>query len=195
MRLGQNWLRSRRRDLSRETGPVDDDRQPAAEDDPLGHLISDEDDRRLWRAVQALPSGERTAVILYYRQDLSVAEIAGAVGVTSGTIKTFRLPRTAPSSQRPWRAPGRDGPKGIEMTSRLESRLSRLPDPAPPASLSAGVMARVARAADSPDVTSSRIGGLGQVLPAVPLEAPVLLLLTAGLLLYFTGLFAPLRGR
>ena len=39
--------------------------------------------------MSALPSGERTAVILYYRQGMSVREIAAALGVTGGTIKTF----------------------------------------------------------------------------------------------------------
>lgn len=49
----------------------------------------------MWQAVSALPSGERTAVILHYRQGLSVAEIAAALGVTAGTIKTqlFRARR------------------------------------------------------------------------------------------------------
>ena len=50
-------------------------------------LIVGEDDRALWRSVSALPPGERTAVILHYRQDMSVAEIAAALGVTAGTVK------------------------------------------------------------------------------------------------------------
>ncbi|MDO8834703.1 MAG: sigma-70 family RNA polymerase sigma factor, partial [Vicinamibacterales bacterium] len=45
--------------------------------------------RRLWLSVAALPSGERTAMILYYRQDMSVGEIASAIGVSNGTIKTL----------------------------------------------------------------------------------------------------------
>jgi RNA polymerase sigma factor (sigma-70 family) len=39
--------------------------------------------------VAALPSGERTAVALYYRQGMKVSDIARALGVTSGTVKTF----------------------------------------------------------------------------------------------------------
>jgi RNA polymerase sigma-70 factor (ECF subfamily) len=57
--------------------------------DPLSELITDERDRRLWQSVAALPSGERTAVILYYRQDMSVEQIASAIGVSGGTIKTL----------------------------------------------------------------------------------------------------------
>ena len=62
---------------------------PAEGADPLTELIADESDRGVWLSVAALPSGERTAAILYYRQDMSVREIAGALGVTSGTIKTL----------------------------------------------------------------------------------------------------------
>lgn len=57
--------------------------------DPLGRLISDEQARQLWRLVADLPTGERAAVVLHYRQDLDVREIARALGVTAGTIKTF----------------------------------------------------------------------------------------------------------
>jgi RNA polymerase sigma-70 factor (ECF subfamily) len=55
----------------------------------LNTLIADERDRRIWQAVAALPSGERTAVILYYREEMAVRDIAGALGVTSGTIKAL----------------------------------------------------------------------------------------------------------
>ncbi len=75
---------------TREGAELSPDRPvPAAGPDPLTELIADESDRRLWHSVAALPSGERTAAILYYRQDMSVREIASALGVTSGTVKTL----------------------------------------------------------------------------------------------------------
>jgi RNA polymerase sigma-70 factor (ECF subfamily) len=43
----------------------------------------------LWSAVAALPSGERTTVILYYRDELAVREIARVLGVTTGTVKAL----------------------------------------------------------------------------------------------------------
>ena len=55
----------------------------------VDELIANERDRRLWQAVAALPSGERTAVILYYRDEIAVRDIALALGVTTGTIKTL----------------------------------------------------------------------------------------------------------
>jgi RNA polymerase sigma-70 factor (ECF subfamily) len=90
VRLAQNWLTRRTRVVRREgTELAPDLAVAAAATDPLSELIADEHDRRLWRTVAALPSGERTAVILYYRQDMSVREIASALGVTNGTVKTM----------------------------------------------------------------------------------------------------------
>jgi RNA polymerase sigma-70 factor (ECF subfamily) len=90
VRLAQNWLVSRSTRERRDSVELDAAHEaPSAGVDALAELITDEDDRRLWRSVAALPSGERTAVILHYRQDMSVAEIASALGVVSGTIKTL----------------------------------------------------------------------------------------------------------
>jgi RNA polymerase sigma-70 factor, ECF subfamily len=90
VRLAQNWLVRRTRIVTREGAELDDDRpDQTGAADPLTTLITDENDRRLWQSVAALPSGERTAVILHYRQGMSVGEIASALGVTNGTIKTL----------------------------------------------------------------------------------------------------------
>ena len=50
---------------------------------------ADEENRHVWNAVSSLPSGERTAVTLYYRDEMPVSDIARALGVTAGTIKTL----------------------------------------------------------------------------------------------------------
>ncbi len=90
VRLAQNWLVRRTRVHTREGTALDDEHDAASGgSDPLAGLITDERDRRLWQSVAALPSGERTAVILYYRQDMSVEQIASAIGVSGGTIKTL----------------------------------------------------------------------------------------------------------
>jgi RNA polymerase sigma-70 factor (ECF subfamily) len=91
-RLAQNWLVVRARQRTREGAPVEEASDLPADDhapDALETLITDESDRRLWRAVSALPSGQRACVILHYRQDLSIKEIASALGVTAGTVKTL----------------------------------------------------------------------------------------------------------
>jgi RNA polymerase sigma-70 factor (ECF subfamily) len=88
-RLAQNWLRQRQRNVRREGTALEDAPEPAAGTSTLRELINDERSRELWHAVAALPSGERTAVILYYRDDVAVRDIASALGVTTGTIKTL----------------------------------------------------------------------------------------------------------
>jgi RNA polymerase sigma-70 factor (ECF subfamily) len=90
VRLAQNWLRQHGRTVQREGTALDSVDEPGASNSgSLSALIDDEAKRRLWRAVAALPSGERTAVILYYRDEMAVSDIARALGVTTGTIKTF----------------------------------------------------------------------------------------------------------
>ena len=89
VRMAQNWLRRHTRVTMREGAALDPERGPTATGDALSELITDEGDRRLWRAVAALPSGERTVSFLYYRQDMKVSEVAYALGVTPGTVKTL----------------------------------------------------------------------------------------------------------
>ena len=88
-RLAQNWLRRHCRTIRREGASLDSAVEPAAGAVALTALIAHDCSRGLWRAVAALPSGERTAVILYYRDEMAVSDIAYALGVTTGTIKTL----------------------------------------------------------------------------------------------------------
>jgi len=89
VRLSQNWLHRQARATGREGTALEDAPEPSADAEALNSLIVTERDREMWRAVAALPSGERTAVILYYRDELAVRDIAHALGVTTGTIKTL----------------------------------------------------------------------------------------------------------
>jgi RNA polymerase sigma-70 factor (sigma-E family) len=43
---------------------------------------------RVWRALDGLSSRQRTAVVLRYYEDLSEADIADAMGVPPGTVKS-----------------------------------------------------------------------------------------------------------
>ena len=89
VRLSQNWLRRHGRQVRREGTSLDDAREPSENESTLGALLADERGTRLWQAVAALPSGQRTALILHYRDAQPVADIASALGVTAGTIKTL----------------------------------------------------------------------------------------------------------
>ena len=89
VRLAQNRLHHNVRVRQREGMPLESVAEPAISAGALNTLIRDERSRDMWQAVAALPSGERTAVILYYREEMSVGDVARALGVTAGTIKTL----------------------------------------------------------------------------------------------------------
>jgi len=89
-RLAMNWLARRSPGARRET-PIQPESSAYASAAPaaLDVLVAEDEGRRLWRLVERLPLGERTAVVLHYRQELSVSEVASAIGVTAGTVKTL----------------------------------------------------------------------------------------------------------
>src|SRR4029453_17907954 len=68
--LAPHWLVRRGRTVRREGTAIDETLEPSAPAPALSELIANERSRSLWEAVAALPSGERTAVILYYRDEL-----------------------------------------------------------------------------------------------------------------------------
>jgi len=56
--------------------------------DPERVTESREESAILRRAIEGLPDSHRVVVILYYLEDLSVSEVAYALGVPEGTIKS-----------------------------------------------------------------------------------------------------------
>jgi RNA polymerase sigma factor (sigma-70 family) len=46
------------------------------------------DEERLRRAIAALPNDQRSAIALFYLEEMSVAEVAVALNVPAGTVKT-----------------------------------------------------------------------------------------------------------
>ncbi len=46
------------------------------------------DEERLRAAVQALPPDQRAAIALFHFEDMSIAEVAVALDVPAGTVKT-----------------------------------------------------------------------------------------------------------
>ncbi len=65
-------------------------------DPPDPHTADPGDDHDLRRALARLPPGQRAAVALFYREGFSVAEIATALRLPPGTVKTrlFHARRT-----------------------------------------------------------------------------------------------------
>lgn len=57
-------------------------------DSPQPDAGAEADSRRLRAAIQALPAGQRAAVALFHFEDMSIAEVAVALDVPAGTVKT-----------------------------------------------------------------------------------------------------------
>ena len=90
VRLAQNWLARQSPGALREVSiPPESSAHRSVAALPLDALVAQDEGRRLWRLVARLPLGERTALVLHYRQELSVNEVAAALGVTTGTVKTL----------------------------------------------------------------------------------------------------------
>ena len=103
-RLGSNiraWLftilyhlfvsRRRRQALREVTAPDDDGRlvpEPVGEADPEGRFYDALLDDEVVRAVEALPDEYRVAVVLSDLHGLRYAEVASALGVPEGTVKS-----------------------------------------------------------------------------------------------------------
>ena len=77
--------RSRRPAVS-DLGSVPELGEPSA--DPLGMILADERDARLQEAVAGLPPKLRAVFLLRHLDDLSYDEIAAAMGLPMGTVKT-----------------------------------------------------------------------------------------------------------
>ena len=55
---------------------------------PLEETLARSRDEMLYEAVKALPVKQRTAVVLYYFNQMSTREIAEATGCLEGTVKS-----------------------------------------------------------------------------------------------------------
>ncbi|MGH2684339.1 MAG: SigE family RNA polymerase sigma factor [Actinomycetota bacterium] len=69
----------RRRPLRVVTGPARS---------PEGDAIADDEHRRMVAALRSLPARQRECLALRYYLDLSEAEIAAALGISAGSVKT-----------------------------------------------------------------------------------------------------------
>ena len=103
-----------RRDLRRGGEPESLDAaadQHSGESDPAAQAITREEETLLWRTLAEMPAGYREPLVLFYREEKSVAEVALKLDLTEDTVKQ-RLSRG--------RAMLRE-----EMTALVESTLTR----------------------------------------------------------------------
>jgi RNA polymerase sigma-70 factor (ECF subfamily) len=86
--VASDYQRQRSRHIQNERSYAARVGSRSAQEQPLDVLLADEQSRMLWQWIDALPAGERVAVVLYYREGLSVEEVADSLGVSRGTVKT-----------------------------------------------------------------------------------------------------------
>ena len=67
--------------------PIPDDTQDSAPAPDI-ETIRDEDAAGLYRAIDALPTPQRSVILLHFLEDFSLAEIAEITGTNVGTVKS-----------------------------------------------------------------------------------------------------------
>ena len=94
-RVTVNRCRSRMRRKTLPSADWDEmeerlERIPASQpdQDPEGVALRQERAVALWQAVDRLPEGQRVVILLRYQQGFSYSEIAQAVGISEGTVKS-----------------------------------------------------------------------------------------------------------
>jgi RNA polymerase sigma-70 factor (ECF subfamily) len=87
-RLAHQGWRTRGREAARREAAAPMLGQDRGNPGPAESLLARERSEMLWQAVSELPMAQRSAVVLYYREDLTVDEVAAAMGVSPGTVKT-----------------------------------------------------------------------------------------------------------
>lgn len=95
-----------------------------SEADPAAQVVTREEETLLWRSLSRLPGNYREPMVLFYREQQSVAEVAGGLGLSEDTVRQ-RLSRG--------RALLRE-----DLTQLVESALTRT---RPGSSFPAGVLA------------------------------------------------------
>jgi RNA polymerase sigma-70 factor (ECF subfamily) len=87
-RVASDYQRERATRAAKERSSVAQSDTRTTQEQPLDALIADEQSRMLWKLVDSLPPGEQIAVLLFYREGLSVEQVAHSLGVSPGTVKT-----------------------------------------------------------------------------------------------------------
>jgi len=89
-RRAVSYLRKNRRQWQLEAGP-DESRQVGSgeEQEPAAAIQGKETEKIVWEAVERLPKLWAMAIILYYREEKSILEIAKIMQAKENTIKTY----------------------------------------------------------------------------------------------------------
>lgn len=117
--------------------------EPAArEASPEAHAVSKQEEELLWNTLAELPESYREPLVLFYREERSIAEVASQLELSEDAVKQ-RLSR------------GRAMLKA-EMSALVESALARS---RPGASFGAGVLAAIAFTAPTSAALATKVSG------------------------------------
>ena len=87
-RRSVSFLRKNRREMRLEA-EVEEQIDGGREEGPAAALQRKEQDELIWQAVEQLPRLWAMAVVLFYREDKAVAEIARIMNTKENTVKTY----------------------------------------------------------------------------------------------------------
>lgn len=87
-RLAQQRWRASSNELMHRKAAMARLQQSHSDQDPSRRLLRQERSEVLWNAVHELPLAQRAAVLLYYRDNLTIHEVARVMTISSGTVKT-----------------------------------------------------------------------------------------------------------
>jgi len=93
--------RERLAERARREAPAGAEMPDVLDEAAAGPAVSEDAGPRLTRLLDRLPERARAAVVLYYYEDRSVAEVARTLGVPEGTVKTL-LSRARVTLREAW---------------------------------------------------------------------------------------------
>ena len=76
------------RNVSKSAAPLESIAEPSSEaSDPADRVVSAEEEQLVWQALAAIPENYREPMILFYREDQSVAKVAEALEISPHAVK------------------------------------------------------------------------------------------------------------
>jgi len=86
--LSLNTLRAHEREPANEALPIEVIADTAADDETLlGQAIRDEEQAILWRSIARIPDAYREPLVMFYREQQSVAHVAAALELSEDAVK------------------------------------------------------------------------------------------------------------
>jgi RNA polymerase sigma factor (sigma-70 family) len=86
--LAQNTVRAHATEPANEALPIEHAEGLPAEDElPVGQAIRDEEQAILWRAIGRIPETYREPLVMFYREQKSVAHVAAALELSEDAVK------------------------------------------------------------------------------------------------------------